>query len=1143
MEKKHLNEANRYTSRNNRRRLWQRIVGALGCMVVFVTTYVLILPAITMEADCGNTEHTHAESCYSQVLSRQVTQLQCTAQVHTHTADCTDAEGTTVCGYADYLAHTHSGLCYDAAGGLLCAIQENEVHEHTDACYEAVKLHEHTDACYTEEKGELTCTVAEGEGAHAHSGACYEAVTQTICGQEEAEGHTHGDACLDESGALACGLEETAGHTHDASCVNTTSTLVCQQEETPGHRHEDACYAWTQVESCGMTGGEPETAEPTLVCGKKEVKLHTHTDACIDAEGKVVCGAVEVLEHSHSEDCLVTTEAAVDTTNLTCGLEEGESHTHAERCYGTWELSCGLAEHTHTDECYSDVEETTAPTTEPTEAEEETLSEEDYGISLWALLPEEEVDGGTVPNSEITWRITVNDAGEYTLYLDGEGAIPDNPDSSEIYSPWYGYRSTEMKIVFGEGITSTGQRTFQNMIVSGIDFGGVETIGKAAFSGIRTNYDITIPGTVKTIEGSAFSVSVGSYRKSIYLSEGTETIGQSAFGSHEWAIPTPQVFYIPSTVSSIGLYFNYAVSEFDVAEDNPYYCDVDGVLYTKDMTTLVCFPAYMQIDEFTIPASVTKVSTGAFQNAHVKKLIIPDTVTSLPAIGGLSNAIEEIVFDDDFIFSNGRAVSLTSYPMKRLHLPENTTYSIRSLFSMYYSHGTSMIESIKIPKGVTSIREFTEDQPEWVRMPNLKEVIYDAQNATLDVSVVDGVTDAAIISWLESTVGTDADEVTYTADATANPTTGNTVEFDVPYGYYYITSTLGAAVTVNKNTPSVSLIDKNTTNPGPGGTDTEYKYIVDSTGDKGTISASIGDTINYKVVFEATNFVTTGEGDAAVSKQIKNYVIEDTPSGVKLNESSIVVKVGTKTLTKGTDYTVADAGKTITITWANSTTDDDDNVTWSSIYTSPVSVEITYSAEVTAAGSATNNVKINYNNTDGTSGNVVTPDPDDPQTEIKSYELTVKKVDDANTTLTGATFELYDAATGGNLIPLVKVTETDSATNTSSTYYRVATTEERSATGFTSAVVEAGEAVIKGLGNGTYYLEETAAPAGYNKLTARETVEIEDANKSVSIENKAGALLPSTGGMGTTVFYVLGGILVLAAIVLLVTKRRMSTAE
>lgn len=94
-----------------------------------------------------------------------------------------------------------------------------------------------------------------------------------------------------------------------------------------------------------------------------------------------------------------------------------------------------------------------------------------------------------------------------------------------------------------------------------------------------------------------------------------------------------------------------------------------------------------------------------------------------------------------------------------------------------------------------------------------------------------------------------------------------------------------------------------------------------------------------------------------------------------------------------------------------------------------------------------------------------------------------------------------------------------------------------------------GEASFDGLANGTYHLVETKAPAGYNQMTEAKTVVVngDDPGASLTVnttvENQAGTLLPSTGGMGTTVFYVLGAVLVVGAGVLLVTKKRMSRSE
>lgn len=184
-----------------------------------------------------------------------------------------------------------------------------------------------------------------------------------------------------------------------------------------------------------------------------------------------------------------------------------------------------------------------------------------------------------------------------------------------------------------------------------------------------------------------------------------------------------------------------------------------------------------------------------------------------------------------------------------------------------------------------------------------------------------------------------------------------------------------------------------------------------------------------------------------------------------------------------------------------------------------------------------------------------------------TFKMNVQKVDGANPDkkLEDAKFVLSKSGTVNlgtidengtpaeteNLIKLVYDSE--------SSTYRVATASDKNIT----YVMTAGDITIKGLDDAeNYYLYETKAPAGYNRLTEpvkfkinatyNETgdhyeavsTKVGDAEAAVtglkvSVENNAGTTLPSTGGMGTTVFYVVGGGLMAVAVVLLVTKKRM----
>lgn len=331
-----LRNAEKYTLAHKRKRRWQRVVTALSGVVVFCTTYALILPAITMEKKCEIPEHTHTEACYTQVTSREKRVLACKVE-------------------ADVVVHQHDSACWDENGSLVCTLPEIELHRHTDSCYTIPEVHTHSEACYTSERGELICTQST-EPQHTHSEDCYQETRDLVCGMSESTGHTHGKECYDGEGNLICGQEESQGHVHGEACYEVSRQLICGQTEEPAHRHTDECYSLNQVLTCEKS---TEAAQPVLTCEKDEMELHTHRPfvsredpGCYDAEGKnLVCGKPQVVEHRHTEACFETVEEPVDTEALTCTLPEDETHTHTALCYGTWKLTCGMEEHTHSEAC------------------------------------------------------------------------------------------------------------------------------------------------------------------------------------------------------------------------------------------------------------------------------------------------------------------------------------------------------------------------------------------------------------------------------------------------------------------------------------------------------------------------------------------------------------------------------------------------------------------------------------------------------------------------------------------------------------------------------------------------------------------------------------------------------------------------
>lgn len=340
----------RRVARTRRRSVLRKIVGTLACLVIFCTTYVLILPAITMEQKtfCGLEEHTHTDACYKQTSNRN---LICTADqltVHSHTDACYAEGGTLICGQADYLAHTHNEQCFDTNGELVCTLNERSAHQHTDDCYtpgetQEVVLHVHSEACNGLERGELICEEIERSG-HSHNESCYVVTNELSCTIPEGhvhgdgcytfplicteidETHVHDDICYDSTPILICCIEQE-NHIHETACYQ--KDLICTLAEDPGHSHSDECYAWNNVIICGKEEGEAEPTEAPetiLICTEPIAVTHVHGDECFE---------------------IITSEQE----NICNNIEEG--HVHSDTCY---ERICGLEEHVHSIACYSDPE-------------------------------------------------------------------------------------------------------------------------------------------------------------------------------------------------------------------------------------------------------------------------------------------------------------------------------------------------------------------------------------------------------------------------------------------------------------------------------------------------------------------------------------------------------------------------------------------------------------------------------------------------------------------------------------------------------------------------------------------------------------------------------------------------------------------
>lgn len=353
-------------------------------------------------------------------------------------------------------------------------------------------------------------------------------------------------------------------------------------------------------------------------------------------------------------------------------------------------------------------------------------------------------------------------------------------------------------------------------------------------------------------------------------------------------------------------------------------------------------------------------------------------------------------------------------------------------------------------------------------------------------------------------------------------------------GYYLVRSDLGILCSLDTTAPNAEVREKNeATVIVKNVEDTSKKQNVAEIGTyvKFTIRITVNDKapVNYKLVDEMTDGLTF----------------------VKDAEHPLTVTVNENTL-GAANYQVAETTEPrgFTLTFNNNAEGNASILKTGDVVTVTYYAQINENAKI-ADEANVNKAKVEY----GTNSHT---EYDTTETYVWKMDIvkytTVQAAGSGQATekrLAEATFQLSRDKAGTEVIKLVKVNDTT---------YRLALPTETEGVVDTITTGETGELVINGLADGTYYLTETKAPRGYNLLREPVNVTIghKDANGKltetsfvadqtqtdtsgvVKVENNAGAELPSTGGIGTTVFYVLGSAMALGAVILLVTKKRMA---
>lgn len=376
---------------------------------------------------------------------------------------------------------------------------------------------------------------------------------------------------------------------------------------------------------------------------------------------------------------------------------------------------------------------------------------------------------------------------------------------------------------------------------------------------------------------------------------------------------------------------------------------------------------------------------------------------------------------------------------------------------------------------------------------------------------------------------------------------GTSVVFDnLKLGYYLVDTTVGTMCILNTTNPEFKIYDKNRT-PG------NIKTIQENGDYKNENDVSIGSTINYKSTINA-------------QMGAQNYVLHDSmEAGIDFTGITEIIKVDGD---KKTPLTAFDPENTDPnqkwdyklVRPAEGATALADGCTFHVEFSQPIldtmlmgsSVDVYYtgklnqSAVVGAAGNI-NTSWLSY----GEKGDMKTLPS---QTNTKTWEFSIFKftetVSRTRQALPGATFKVCLPNDEG------KAPGSDAAGITFSKVAGTDNTYKYDPNGDVSEFTTGDDGIIylQGFDQATYYLYEIDAPAGYNKITSAIAVNIgkdgvvyqyatEAPNKQIAVENNAGSLLPSTGGIGTTIFYIVGGVLLIGAGVLLVVRKRMSASK
>lgn len=304
-----------YKSRQHKKRRLKKVSFGVAICLVAVAIVGLVLPAVTLEygkVSCGKEEHAHTEQCITRTLACSLP-----ATGHVHTASCFDEQGALACGQ-QAAGHMHLASCLDANGALACGQQET-VHVHTAGCIDATNTlacdtadlqHVHGDTCYAVQDGAYVLACQLPSAGHVHTAVCLDELGQVVCGQQEVveATHEHNEACYEE--AITCGKEE---HAHTDLCYDEITQSIIKNDE----KEQQEANGEAPADDADATDGAVGNGEADLTDGEiaeaKDQGLLYENDAMVvafdvpdEVEGQVVLKVTE----GDAEDAADAADAA-----------------------------------------------------------------------------------------------------------------------------------------------------------------------------------------------------------------------------------------------------------------------------------------------------------------------------------------------------------------------------------------------------------------------------------------------------------------------------------------------------------------------------------------------------------------------------------------------------------------------------------------------------------------------------------------------------------------------------------------------------------------------------------------------------------------------------------------------------------------